>query len=495
MFSEVCGREGLKLARNAFIATAVALLFFALFIQPIIATSGKNPVSVCQENLMGLGVALTLYCGDYDDVLPSSVINTLNKTWDPDRFSVFASMRDVTPYSKSAYVNSNSVVSWPMLLSAYVKDENVFWCPSDNTRRDVPYAWVSYYWKAAIDAAWFGGPDGTGPICSRRTNFEFPESQIVLYERCGWHRGGQNQGLTDGVVINCLFMDGRVSAVEIQNSGYAKKEVPAGPLPASGVGEPAWFNYSYADNKFSKGQNWNPCFWGDKMREVDIPSAKTKESRDPKITCQSNLLAIGSALRMYMSDWDGALPTSALYNHSSVWNPDDFTAFASLRGVQPSYRSSKTTWPMALNLYLRGLGKSNAIWCPLDDPSDNPSAVVSYYWKAATDRASFVGAREFDFWYPSAQMVLYERAGWHGNAKNKGLVNGVSINCLYLDGHSAMFKIRDSGYAKKEIPAGPLPISGVGEPAWFNYSYGSNRPQFNVGQNWDVRIWGDKNAN
>ena len=74
------------------------------------------------------------------------------------------------------------------------------------------------------------------------------------------------------------------------------------------------------------------------------------------------------------------------------------------------------------------------------------------------DRASFVGAREFDFWYPSAQMVLYERAGWHGNAKNKGLVNGVSINCLYLDGHSAMFKIRDSGYAKKEIPAGPLPI-------------------------------------
>ena len=95
-------------------------------------------------------------------------------------------------------------------------------------------------------------------------------------------------------------MDGRVSAVEIQNSGYAKKEVPAGPLPASGVGEPAWFNYSYADNKFSKGQNWNPCFWGDKMREVDIPSAKTKESRDPKITCQSNLLAIGSAL-VYMS--------------------------------------------------------------------------------------------------------------------------------------------------------------------------------------------------
>jgi prepilin-type processing-associated H-X9-DG protein len=374
--------------------------------------------------------------------------------------------------------------------------EASLWCPSDRGISSNPTAVVSYYWKAAVDAAWYGGPDGTGPVCRREGDFSFPAEQIVLYERTGWHWGGRNKGLTDGVVINCAFMDGRVAAVEIRESGYTRREDPAEPLPGSGMGEPAWFNYSFgADNpQFSAGPNWDPHVWGDNLREVDWPVGEPPKDTAP--SCQQNLKALVLALQMYAGDYDSALPSSYLYSRTATWDPDSFVRFAGVRGTLPPRNQSQLTWPMVLYDYVRD---TSIIWCPRDrSESGDPAAVVSYYWKAAVDAAWYGGPdgtgpvcrKEGDFCFPAEQIVLYERIGWHWG-RSKGLTDGVVVNCAFMDGHVAAKTIRDSGYTVHEMPALPLPASGIGEPAWFNYSYGAAVPDYSKGAHWDPHVWGD----
>ncbi|OFX13094.1 MAG: hypothetical protein A2Z18_02140 [Armatimonadetes bacterium RBG_16_58_9] len=65
------------------------------------------------------------------------------------------------------------------------------------------------------------------------------------------------------------------------------------------------------------------------------------------------------------------------------------------------------------------------------------------------------------------------------------------INCAFIDGHVSLYTIQDSGYRHGELPAEPLPSSGEGEPAWFNYSFGAATPERNKGRNWNPTIWGD----
>jgi prepilin-type processing-associated H-X9-DG protein len=464
------------------IAVFCILFVVGILLQPLLARSQMNPGCTCQSNLKQLAKAFSLYTGDWNRTLPSSYLYGHSQTWNPDDFVRFAKEQGSLPpkYGQTG-------LSWPLIMSPYLPDRECLWCPSDRGRSSSPTARISYYWKAALDRAWYG--DASTGAFKKDWDFNYPGEQIILYERNSWHYGRGNTGPVNGALINCAFMDGHVGTLEIRDSGYALRESPPEPLPASGVGEPAWFNYSIADSspRFDRGQNWNPRIWADRMRE--IPS----DCDDPETTCQDNLKRLGIAVLMYAGDWDGAMPSSCLYGHSSAWNTDDFVGFASERGtLPPPSGATQLTWPMVLYPYIRS---DRVLWCPLDEgKSRNPSARVSYYWKAAVDRAWYgnasVGAfrKQEDFNYPGDQIVIYERNGWHGPGRNRGLTDGVAINCAYMDGHVGLRTIRDSGYGRREIPAGPLPMSGVGEPAWFNYPFGDANPAFSKGQNWDPGI-------
>ncbi len=469
------------------IAVSCILLVVGILVHPILARSRANPRCTCQSNLKQLCKALSVYVNDYDATLPSSILYGNSKTWDPEDFVRFAKEQGSLSPPRGAHRQS-----WPMVLSSYLSDYRCLWCPSDRSRSSSPAARISYYWKAAVDRAWYGDPS-VGRF-QRDGAFVFPGDQIVFYERNGWHRRRSSRGLADGAVINCAFLDGHVGSLQVRDSGYTRREKPAEPLPASGVGEPAWFNYSIGDDdpRFHRGQNWNPTLWADRMRE--LPS----KCDDPAATCQDNLRRLATVVLIYANDWDEAMPSSYLYGRSDTWNTDDFVRFACERGkFPPPEGGAQLSWPMVFYFHL---GRSDrALWCPSDaGRSRDPSARVSYYWKAAVDAAWYGGpdgagpeARYLnDYMFPADQVVFYERNGWH-KGRGRGLADGAIINCAFMDGHVSSKMIQDSGYCRGERPAGPLPSSGVGEPAWFNYSFGAETPERNKGGNWDPTIWGD----
>jgi len=475
-------RFALRLVGGAAAACLAGLVLSVMVVRPL-AAGPHDPRTSCLTHLERLATALRLYMQDWEDTLPSSILAGpdrawYDRVWDADRFTSFASQRSLPPSPGGSVLES-----WPMVLAPYLSDQSTIWCPSDPATGDNPYALVSYYWKAAVDYAWFAGLDREG--C-----FEFQSHQIILYERAGWHWGGAEKGLVDGVRINCVFLDGRAASVEIRDSGYAAAESPAAPVPTSGVGEPAWFNYSFgaSEPQFSRGGDWDPSIWGDNLAVVEQPVGEPRKRALDQ--CQSNLRKLAMAVQRYQCDWDGWLPSSCLYGGSETWNADDFVRFAGERGILPPREPVRASWPELLYWYLP---QNDAIWCPSDpDQSSDPASPVSYYWKAAADRAWYGGFRKMgDFSWPDQQIILYEHNDWHWGRHNQGLADGVRVNCAFLDGHVAAKEIRNSGYTHRENPPWPLPVSGIGEPAWYNYSLGAETPQFDTGANWNPMLWCD----
>lgn len=239
-----------------FILVAAAILF------PMFARTGRcggARKSTCQTNLKELGIAVQLYAGDYNGVLPSSFLYGGSKTWNSSDFVHFAKERGVLPP-----VSNATAQTWPMLLYPQMKTRDIIWCPSDPNRKEDPSATVSYYWKAAVDRAWYGDDNFKA---QKESDYAFSADQIIMYEHSGWHWGDVTKGLVDGVVHNCVFMDGHVQAKKIMNSGYTSAENPPEPLPRSGVGEPAWFNCNLKKNpkadKTEKAAHWDPREWAD----------------------------------------------------------------------------------------------------------------------------------------------------------------------------------------------------------------------------------------
>lgn len=191
-----------------------------------------SPKSGCASNLNQFGKAIASYCADYNDVLPSSKVYSGAKNWNEKDFTEFARP-------------SNSKKSWPVFLYAYIerwggKDQSsVYTCPLDpNEEENAP---GSYFWKAAVDTAWYQG-------FKKKADYKYPGKQGLIYEGNSWHKDGGERGLTDGAYINMLSMDGHVKFVQIKSSGYTINENPPAILPKSGVGEPAWFNKSDKPN-------------------------------------------------------------------------------------------------------------------------------------------------------------------------------------------------------------------------------------------------------
>lgn len=226
------------------IVILVVLVILAAVLLPVFArTGGGARKSTCQSNLKECAIALQTYWNDYDGHLPSSAVVRGSKKWNRRDFVEFASRPVAFPFESARQTG------WAGVLYNYYKSKDIMFCPLDPTDRGDPNTQVSYYWKAAIDKAWYGV--GCKKPCRRESDFGYNADQIVLYERAGFHCGAP-EGLRNGVMVNVAYLDSHVRSIAITNS-----------LPANGrqwvtsptaPGEPAYFNF---DNDRQRGKG-NP---------------------------------------------------------------------------------------------------------------------------------------------------------------------------------------------------------------------------------------------
>lgn len=218
----------------------------------------------CHANIKEMGTALAIYCDDYHGAMPSSAVYG-GKTWDAGMYEHFATLHGVTPPPDNA---KNPTLA--MLLYPTTKNKDIIWCPSLFHKprnflgiplRDAelspptgPDARISYYYKASIDRAWFGGHDAKGKwSCRLDSDYKSPNNQVVFYENTGRHWNDDGKGLSNGVTINVVFMDGHADARIIVDAGN-----PKGNSDPLAPGEPAWFNSNFIHNNLGTGYFFDP---------------------------------------------------------------------------------------------------------------------------------------------------------------------------------------------------------------------------------------------
>src|SRR4051794_36230743 len=102
------------------------IAILAAILSPVFAQArDKARSATCVSNLKQIGTAITLYIQDYDEIMPGAA----------------APPQDWTPYSGTTYIqpplsNGNPAATsprwamWTNLLQPYIKNWNVFRCPS-----------------------------------------------------------------------------------------------------------------------------------------------------------------------------------------------------------------------------------------------------------------------------------------------------------------------------------------------------------------------------
>jgi prepilin-type processing-associated H-X9-DG protein len=221
--------------RFEILCVAGVVLAQAAVLQPAIRrTSEQDRMVTCKLNIKRCVTAVMMYCNDYDDKLPSSVIAA-----DPPGSSpTQAQVVDFLTGKGGALrpIGSTRALTWAQALDGYT-DVRSFCCPSDT-----PRSRVSYWWKYAADLAWRNSAIQARSL----SDYNYAAIQVILYEHAGWH-GGDAAGIKDGVKVNVAYIDGHVSTITVRNGppGYPSASDERGGQAAIRLGEPMYFNYDY----------------------------------------------------------------------------------------------------------------------------------------------------------------------------------------------------------------------------------------------------------
>ena len=132
-------RRGFTLIELLVVIAIIAILAAILF--PVFARAReKARQSTCTSNLKQIGLAIRMYSQDYDETFPNSKIAGMTSNYSEPAISNI--MIPVERYYGG----------WPTLMAPYVKNTQLFWCPSDNNKPSTAAnAPISYYWRHCID--------------------------------------------------------------------------------------------------------------------------------------------------------------------------------------------------------------------------------------------------------------------------------------------------------------------------------------------------------
>jgi prepilin-type N-terminal cleavage/methylation domain-containing protein/prepilin-type processing-associated H-X9-DG protein len=192
-------RHGFTLIELLVVIAIIAILAAILF--PVFARAReKARQTTCLSNLKQIALASQMYSQDYDGNFPSSLIGgAVPGSYDQANINIMVA-------------GERYYGGYPTLLNPYIKNTQVFWCPSDNTYEPStsPTAPVSYWWRHCVDYSAVVVM-GKGPADSA---FAFPSQQIIICEWSDFHLN--NLGFwntTPGIrQANSAFADGHCKA-------------------------------------------------------------------------------------------------------------------------------------------------------------------------------------------------------------------------------------------------------------------------------------------
>lgn len=216
-------RRGFTLIELLVVIAIIAILAAILF--PVFARAREQARKTsCLSNMKQIGLAALMYAGDYDETYQESRISSslIDGPGCDLPIGTYVGAPHITCFAIRLFypgtgATTRQVAGYPLRLLPYVKNVQIFRCPSDN----LADRWIagvergSYYERHAHDVYCVGW----GPKDAKQAAILRP-AQLAFFVEEFWHAGGAdpyawNGANTGGKGANSTYYDGHAKYMQV----------------------------------------------------------------------------------------------------------------------------------------------------------------------------------------------------------------------------------------------------------------------------------------
>jgi len=214
------GRRGFTLIELLVVIAIIAILAAILF--PVFARAREQARKTsCLSNMKQIGLSLMMYVGDYDEVVPDSSVTCRDMAaWNTmcNYANGYVGATHIQAWGHRRYMDDGVTLGgFVRVLNPYVKNVQIFTCPSDaQAERWLPWrVSASYYFRHAVDGYTF-----TWKHAMKMSAVLRPAQLAPIVEEA-WHDGGvtpwmwttTNEGKAKQT--NAVFFDGHAAILRV----------------------------------------------------------------------------------------------------------------------------------------------------------------------------------------------------------------------------------------------------------------------------------------
>ena len=266
-------RKGFTLIELLVVIAIIGILAAMVF--PVFARARESArKAVCLSNVKNIALAIQMYLADNNDTLPPNEHRqeVIDYWLTAAGNSESAGVEDGECLELGELADGNPYLRWPVILDEYVKNRDVWRCPSQRmitaARFILPYPnWLEYL--QATEGSWGGDTDASGPcMCSWPPGWGGSVTDSIAQQQAahGWleSTSAADKVFVFGYSVSAdKSMDLKLAAVQdpgnyliVADGGFVPGWVPPGEMAAPelcalGCG-----------NSMCGWADWDICTWG-----------------------------------------------------------------------------------------------------------------------------------------------------------------------------------------------------------------------------------------